>query len=123
MMPCSIDFQGMAATHVYFRPVETDGVFSSTFRGRGLLALGSLSKDEEKQSDEESPFLSTALLSVQNNHVQIKADIDRVLEWKHEHNAQSLFVEDGDHSSRVQVARDWAEVSLAVSSRSMFCPN
>jgi hypothetical protein len=111
MMPCSIDYQGMAASHMYFRPVEAEGVISSTFRGRGMLAVMPLLGD----ASDDDPFLSAALISVQNNQLQIKAEIDRIIEWKHEHNPDALFIENGEHASRVQVAKDWSQVALAVS--------
>ena len=112
-LPCTIDYQGMAASHIYFRPVEVDGIVSSTFRGRGLLAVMPLLEEEEKS--QHDPFLSAALISVQNNQLQIKAEIDRVLEWQHEHNPESLFIENGRHTSRVKIASDWLDVATAVS--------
>lgn len=123
MMPCSIDYQGMASTHVYFRPVEADGVLSSTFRGRGLLALSSTPKQDKNRNnhedddvDKDQQYLSAALLSVQNQQLQIKAEIDDILEWHHEHNPETLFLRnsDGTATSRVEVAQDWCEVALAL---------
>lgn len=106
MLPCSIDYQGMASSHVYFRPVEVDdgGVFSSTFRGRGLLALS---------SSTDSTHTSGALLSMQNQQLKVKAEIQNILEWQHEHNPETLFLE--TTNSRVQTANEWSEVALAVS--------
>ena len=111
-LPCTIDYQGMAASHIYFRPVEVDGIVSSTFRGRGLLAAMPLKEEEEKS--QQNSFLSAALISVQNNQLQIKAEIDRILEWQHEHNPEALFLENGEHSRRVKIAKDWSEVATAV---------
>lgn len=117
MLPCSIDFQGMASTHVYFRPVEHEGVVSSTFRGRGLLALAPEGLNDDK---DEQRYLSAALLSVQGTQLQIKAEIDHILEWQHEHNPETLFLDWADeqtmiNKSRVLVAQEWSEVALAVS--------
>lgn len=114
MLPCSIDYQGMASSHVYFRPVEADGVVHSTFRGRGLLALAPLvTTNADKSNDcEKSGVLSAALLSVQNQHLQIKADIDHILEWHHEYNPETLFLE--TNTSRVEVAKEWSEVAFAL---------
>lgn len=115
LLPCSIDYQGMASTHVYFRPVEADGVVYSTFRGRGLLALAPESTTEGQNDKVGEGQFSAALLSVQNQHLQIKAEIDHILEWQHEHNPETLFLE--TNTSRVDVAKDWSDVAFAVSVR------
>jgi hypothetical protein len=117
MMPCSIDYQGMTSTHVYFRPVEADGVLNSTFRGRGLLALAPPTEEETKNDDDKDRYLAAALISVQNQQLQVKAEIDQILEWQHEHNPETLFLRnngDGTATNRVQVAQDWCDVALAV---------
>ena len=100
----------MASTHVYFRPVEEEGIVSSTFRGRGLLAL-----PPEKLRTEEA-YLPAGLFSLQDDQIQVKADIDQIYEWHHEHNPESLHLEQtgGGGSSRLQMAREWSEVALAV---------
>ena len=100
-LPCTIDFQGMAPTHVYFRPVEAeDGVCNATLRGRGLLAL----KDDA---------IKGSLLSIESDRVQVKAEIDHILEWKHEHHPETLQFEGG--AGRVNQAQEWLEVAQAVS--------
>ena len=54
VLPCSVDYQGMAPTHLFFKPRELEpeaagggeveekdegsGVLAASFRGRGLLA-------------------------------------------------------------------------------------
>ena len=39
ILPCNVDFEGMAITHVFFRPQTIEaGVLAGSVRGRGLLA-------------------------------------------------------------------------------------
>lgn len=110
MLPCNIDYQGMASTHIFFRPVEENGVCYSALRGRGLLAL----HEEEADFGTEKASVSAALLSVGNNRVQEKARIDTILDWRHEHNPDSLILNNGGNSNRVQSAREWCDVADAV---------
>lgn len=108
ILPCNIDYQGMSPSHLFFRPVESsDGCYSSTLRGRGLTAP----KDEEKQKSK------MALLSCQNETLRVKASIENILEWHHEHDPETVQCDDGC-KSRVSFAQDWLEVSHAVSRRS-----
>jgi hypothetical protein len=78
-----------------------------------MLAVAPFEEGEAKS--DENTFLSAALISVQNNQLQIKAEIDRFLEWQHEHNPEVLFFDNVAHTSRVKVAKDWSEVAFAVS--------
>jgi hypothetical protein len=103
ILPCIIDWQGMAPTHIYFRPVESpDGYYSSTFRGRGLTAT----KDGKINA-------KMALLSYQNEQVRVKASVENVLEWHHEHDPETIQCDDG-FTSRVAVAQEWSEIGQAV---------
>ena len=113
ILPCNIDYQGMSPSHFFFRPVESsDGCYSSTLRGRGLTAL----KEEEKNKS------NIALLSCQSESLSVKASIESILEWHHEHDPETIQSDDGC-KSRVSVAQGWLEVSHAVSRRSSqsFC--
>jgi hypothetical protein len=55
-----------------------------------------------------------ALLSLQNEQVQVKASIENVLEWHHEHDPETIQMDDL-FISRVHVAQEWSEVGHAVS--------
>jgi hypothetical protein len=108
-LPCNIDYQGMAPTHVYFRPVESeDGVYSSMFRGRGLLST-------------KNDKVKAALISTQNDQLQVKAEMDNILEWHHEHHLETLRFETG--AGRVRMAQEWLEVADAVSDVSFLTTN
>jgi len=113
MLPCNIDMQGMAPTHKYFQPIaaplDDDGtlLLSSTLRGRGLLAT--------TREDTKNPCV---LLSIQHNQVHVKAEMDRLVEWQHEHNPQTVQLES---SSRLCVANEWLEVADAVRSVARSC--
>mmetsp|Transcript_15066 Transcript_15066/g.41904 ORF Transcript_15066/g.41904 Transcript_15066/m.41904 type:complete len:147 (-) Transcript_15066:266-706(-) len=112
MLPCNVDFEGMAKTHVFFKPAEVEeGVFASTFRGRGLLATqqkegtgGSSSTDTEYHS---------YLLSLEENKIRVKSSVRDVVEWHHEHSVKSLKYKESD-SSRLQIAKEWMEISDAL---------
>lgn len=108
-LPCEIDYQGMAPTHVYFRPVEhdDDNIYSATFRGRGILA---------KDNNSSSEVVKAALISTRQDQFQIKAEMDQILEWKHEHHAETLKLESSENS-RVHTAQEWLQVADAVSRR------
>mmetsp|Transcript_32515 Transcript_32515/g.78926 ORF Transcript_32515/g.78926 Transcript_32515/m.78926 type:complete len:118 (-) Transcript_32515:129-482(-) len=104
ILPCNIDYQGMSPSHLFFRPVESsDGNYSSTLRGRGLTAL----KEKEKKKS------NIALLSCQNDTLGVKASIEDILEWHHEHDPETIQCDDGC-KSRVSVAQEWLEVSHAL---------
>ena len=104
ILPCNINYQGMGRSHLYFRPVESpSGCYNSSLRGRGLVAL----KDESNKKS------NTVLLSCQNETLSVKASIDIILEWQHEHDPEAIQC-DGS-KARVSVAQEWLEVSHAVS--------
>jgi hypothetical protein len=107
VLPCNIDYQGMAPTHLYFQPAESqEGIYSSSmFRGRGLLAT------------RKSGTVKAALLSVKNDQVQVKAEIDNILEWHHEHHPETMQMEEAS-GGRVDLAQAWSEVAVAVSDQS-----
>ena len=79
MLPCNIDYEGMAKTHMYFKPILVeDGILASTFRGRGLLAATATTKTqdegEEKIEDDENENASAVvakphLLSIEENKI------------------------------------------------------
>ncbi|VEU33886.1 unnamed protein product [Pseudo-nitzschia multistriata] len=109
MLPCNIDFEGMAKTHLFFKPVHVeDGIFASSFRGRGLLATRKGFRDEDKTGGHH-PYL----LSLEDNQIEVKASISNMMEWQHEHNLKSIMYKEND-SSRLQVAKDWMELSDAL---------
>lgn len=102
ILPCNIEESLMAPTHIYFRPVAADG-YSSTFRGRGLTAQGKTSAN-------------LALLSHTSSNGQkiaVKASIDNILEWHHEHDVGAIRIQD-QSSSRVHVAKEWSELAEAL---------
>lgn len=110
ILPCNIDWQGMASTHVFFRPVKaTEGYYSSTFRGRGLTA-----------TQDGRTTAKMAILSSHNEKVQVKASVENVLEWHHEHDPETLQCDDG-YTSRVSVAQEWSEVGQAVRKTTDLC--
>ena len=78
MLPCNIDYEGMAKTHMYFKPILVeDGILASTFRGRGLLAATTTKtqeEGEEKIEDDENENASAVvakphLLSIEENKI------------------------------------------------------
>ena len=85
VLPCDINYTGMAPTHVYFQPVPIDKndstIYASTFRGRGLLAnaaaLQEMTNDNENDNNAKAWLLSVE----QNQTIHIKSSIDNVLEW------------------------------------------
>ena len=105
ILPCNIDESLMAPTHIFFKPVacDADG-YNSTFRGRALSAHG-------------KTCANLALLSQQtsNGHVRIKASVENVLEWNHEHDVETIRCKDVSES-RIHIAKEWSELSEAVSS-------
>eukprot|EP00980_Cylindrotheca_fusiformis_P009154 scaffold1992_cov113-Cylindrotheca_fusiformis.AAC.19 len=105
MLPCNIDWQGMAPTHVFFRPVgsATDGYYSSTFRGRGLTA-----------TEDGRTNAKMVLLSSKNGNVRVKATVENILEWHHEHDPDTIRCDDG-YTSRMGTVQEWSEVGKAVS--------
>jgi hypothetical protein len=83
MLPCNIDYEGMAKTHMYFKPILVeDGILASTFRGRGLLAATTTTttttktqeEGAEKIEDDENENTSAVvakphLLSIEENKI------------------------------------------------------
>ena len=68
ILPCNVDYEGMANTHVYFKPVQVEkGVLASSFRGRGLLAM-----QDEDMDGGESRDGYPLLLSVEEDQIQAK---------------------------------------------------
>jgi len=106
-----VDFEGMAKTHVFFRPIHVeDGVFASSFRGRGLLATQEEATDDGNSSKGYHPYL----LSLEENQIQVKASISNIMEWHHDHGIESVKHKENDDSSRVHVAKEWMEISNAL---------
>lgn len=111
ILPCNIDYNGMAPTHIYFAPQEHDGHVMATFRGRGLVA---------KQNNSNDTALCGALLSLQKDqNVNVKASFDHMLDWKHEHHPDGLKYE---KTSRVEAAQEWMAVANVVSKVSGVVP-
>ena len=109
ILPCNVDFEGMAKTHMFFKPIQVeDGIFASSFRGRGLLAT------QEEKTDDNSTWNHPHLLSLEENRIQVKASISNVMEWHHDYNIQSIKYKE-NHSSRVQEGKEWIEIAEAVS--------
>jgi hypothetical protein len=107
VLPCNIEYTGMAPTHVYFRPVEQDaGAYSSSmFRGRGLVA--------KKNNKDSHKNLQGALLSIQKDQLQVKASFSNMLEWHHEHHPDALkYV--NDSNNRMTLAQEWSEMANVV---------
>jgi len=109
VLPCNINYEGMAKTHTHFKPVLIEeGVLASAFRGRGLLAVKSDDVDETRKQNHP------LLLSLKEDQIQVKESIHNIVEWHHEHNIQSLKFKD-KQSSRVKAAKEWIEISKSVS--------
>lgn len=108
ILPCNVDFEGMANTHVFFKPVQVEnGILAGSFRGRGLLAM----QDEDKCDESKTDY--PVLLSLEENRIQAKVAISNFVEWHHEHSIKSLKYMDKE-SIRVQSAKEWIEVSKSV---------
>ncbi|OEU18863.1 hypothetical protein FRACYDRAFT_237145 [Fragilariopsis cylindrus CCMP1102] len=131
MLPCNIDYEGMAKTHMYFKPILVEnGILASTFRGRGLLAATTTTtttttttktqeEGEEKIEDDENENACAVvakphLLSIEENKIFSKASISNVVEWHHEHNPQTIKLFHQEENSRVQLANDWHEIAKAL---------
>jgi hypothetical protein len=109
VLPCNVDYCGMAPAHIYFHPKQLEeGICASTFRGRGLLATNG------KHSAVDGSG-KTYLLSMKENKLYVKASIDNVLEWQHEHNPSVLKYQ--DERTRFQIAQEWCAIASAVSKR------
>jgi hypothetical protein len=90
MLPCNIDYEGMAKTHMYFKPMQVEeGILASTFRGRGLLAAAAAAAaatttttDKEKTDDENDEknvsdvVAKPHLLSIEENKIMSKVRVD-----------------------------------------------
>jgi hypothetical protein len=85
MLPCNIDYEGMAKTHMYFKPMQVEeGILASTFRGRGLLAAATTTTttDKEKTDDENDEknvsdvVAKPHLLSIEENKIMSKVRVD-----------------------------------------------
>jgi len=108
ILPCNVDFEGMAKTHMFFKPVQVeDGIFASSFRGRGLLAMQD--EDTDATSNENHPLL----LSLEDNQIQVKVSISNFAEWHHEYSIKSMKYNEKE-SSRVQTANEWIEISKSL---------
>jgi hypothetical protein len=112
VLPCNIEYTGMAPTHVYFRPVDHhDGnCYASMFRGRGLLAV-----NNDSDAGRPRPKVTGKLLSIENDELQVKSNFDKILEWQHQHHPGCLTYDADNATSRVRLAQEWFEVALAVS--------
>ena len=111
-LPCNMDYEGMAATHLYFHPIRTNtGMARAMFRGRGLLAI---------MENDNIPSHKMALLEVDGQSSVVKTKVpqmDRLLEWQHEHNPTAARLEAESSSSpfqRSQQAQSWLQVAQAL---------
>lgn len=125
-LPCKIDYQGMAPTHLYFRPVplaagqtgtvdgdeRDDSCYAAMIRGRGLLAV-------DPQSSSSDVKVQAALLSVQTHNGGsvrvIRDDISAVVDWYHEHNQDNVLYSDQYRNHRTENGMEWLTVAEAVS--------
>jgi len=121
MLPCNIDFEGMAKTHLYFvnELIQSeDGILASTFRGRGLLAAATQEVEQKTQKkdgpDDNNVVVGKPhLLSLEEDQIILKAPISNILEWHHEHNPQTIKLFHAENS-RLQLANDWSEIAQAL---------
>jgi hypothetical protein len=60
----------------------------------------------------EAANVKAALLSMDNDQVQVKADVETILEWRHEHHPDTMRYE--ADSGRVRLAQEWSEVAQAL---------
>jgi hypothetical protein len=113
-----VEYEGMAKTHMFFKPVEIeDGVFAGSVRGRGLLAM----RGSDDTDDKAVVSIHPILLSVEDNQIRPKAAITNFVEWHHEHSIKSLKYKEKE-SSRVPAAEEWIEVSKAVRFATVLYP-
>eukprot|EP00545_Synedropsis_sp_CCMP1620_P002388 CAMPEP_0119003352 /NCGR_PEP_ID=MMETSP1176-20130426/514_1 /TAXON_ID=265551 /ORGANISM="Synedropsis recta cf, Strain CCMP1620" /LENGTH=113 /DNA_ID=CAMNT_0006954947 /DNA_START=72 /DNA_END=413 /DNA_ORIENTATION=+ len=96
VLPCSIDYQGMAPVHVYFHPTETtigsnEKAHQAQFRGRKLIAKPA------------TPLSGIVLSSANSKKIQF----DGIQEWHHEETLVGT-------KSRVEAALEWSTVAQAV---------
>ena len=95
MLPCNIDYEGTAKTHMYFKPILVeDGILASTFRGRGLLAATTTTttktqeEGEAKIEDDENDKNASAvvakphLLSIEENKIFSKVRTVRTIAFE-----------------------------------------
>jgi len=118
MLPCNIDFEGMAKTHLYFvnEPIQVENgitILASTFRGRGLLAV-----EKEKQETDDADDVGVVvgkphLISLEEDQIILKAPINNILEWHHEHNPQTIKLFHTENS-RLTRANDWIQIAKAL---------
>lgn len=143
VLPCNIDFTGMAPSHLYFHPQpllpppssqagnessssSSVQMYASTFRGRGLLAKH---QEIENNGNDDSDYQHKAqplLLQVGEDHdgngsssnhqpiLKVKATIDHMMEWHHQHNpAAAAAAVDNYHDDQSRWQR--AEAWMEVS--------
>ena len=98
-LPCSIQADCKAATHVYFQPTRiNEQVNAACFRGRGLLSKSTTSDSA-----------NVHLVRIQGKEVRSVAQC-RLKEWHHEHDPEARIL----NKNRANLARDWIEVSRAL---------
>ena len=126
MLPCKIEYQGMANTHVYFCPTSMgdEDCYAATFRGRGLLAVANNIKNfEEGKTADQGDTMQGTVLSIsemdENHEVDIKATFDNVMEWRHEHNMDVVHFNaisgaEQPKTNRVAMALEWSKTAQAL---------
>jgi Ribonuclease H2 non-catalytic subunit (Ylr154p-like) len=139
VLPCNIEFTGMAQTHVYFDPVAMkaqdwqDGqdFQAATFRGRGLLAMknneynniprdSSSGNNDDDENNNIGSIMQGAVFAIDGQDVTVKAIFDHMLEWHHEHNLQSVRYAASRTSTeqptmnRIRMAHEWSQIAQAV---------
>mmetsp|Transcript_28742 Transcript_28742/g.61697 ORF Transcript_28742/g.61697 Transcript_28742/m.61697 type:complete len:143 (-) Transcript_28742:136-564(-) len=107
ILPCNVQFEGMAKTHIFFKPIQVENsVLASTFRGRGLLAT-------QEEADEIGTGKYPHLFSLEENQIQSKVSVANFVEWRHESSVKSIMYK-GNECSRVQLAKEWIEISKSL---------
>jgi hypothetical protein len=93
ILPCSIDYDGMAPIHVYFQPSEVQ----AQFRGRKLLAQPPVA-------------VQGRVIGGRGSHPRGDLTFTQIQEWHHLHDPLLLATA----NSRVETARTWCQVARAV---------
>ena len=93
ILPCSIDYDGMAPIHVYFQPSQVQ----AQFRGRKLLAQPPVA-------------VQGRVMGGRGSNPRGNLTFTQIQEWHHLHDPLLLPTA----NSRVETARTWCQVARAV---------
>eukprot|EP00568_Trieres_chinensis_P006700 CAMPEP_0183293430 /NCGR_PEP_ID=MMETSP0160_2-20130417/2117_1 /TAXON_ID=2839 ORGANISM="Odontella Sinensis, Strain Grunow 1884" /NCGR_SAMPLE_ID=MMETSP0160_2 /ASSEMBLY_ACC=CAM_ASM_000250 /LENGTH=174 /DNA_ID=CAMNT_0025454545 /DNA_START=56 /DNA_END=580 /DNA_ORIENTATION=+ len=125
LLPCSIHFDGLAPTHVYFRPTSLPSsvtknetkdphVIAAQFRGRGLLALESQPLPADVAGTIMSfPEHGQATERGEKEVEWMGGTFESITEWRHEHDC-SVMQRRGRSSDVLHGALGWIEVARSV---------